>query len=50
LVLIERVAVIVRLPLRRRHSSRTQLIQSAAFMVAHALTPQKTRTGKSAVA
>ena len=50
LVLIERVAVIVRLPLRRRHSSRTQLIQSAAFMVAHALTPQKTRTGRSAAA
>lgn len=41
LVLIERVAVIVRLPLRRRHSSRTQLLQSAAFMVAHALTPRR---------
>jgi AcrR family transcriptional regulator len=40
LVLIERVAVIVRLPLRRRHSSRSQLMQSAALMVAHALTPR----------
>ncbi len=39
LVLIERVAAIVRLPLRRRHSSRGQLLQSAAFMVAHALAP-----------
>lgn len=38
LVLIERVAAVVRLPLRRRHSSRAQLIQSAAMLVAHALT------------
>lgn len=47
LVLIERVAVIVRLPLRRRHSSRGQLLQSAAFMVAHALTPKDKRNGRS---
>jgi len=47
LVLIERVAAIVRLPLRRRHSSRSQLIQSAAFMVAHALTPRDKRNSKS---
>ncbi|MFP6850443.1 MAG: TetR family transcriptional regulator [Pseudomonas sp.] len=40
LVLIERVAAVVRLPLRRRHSSRTQLINSAARLVAHALAPE----------
>jgi AcrR family transcriptional regulator len=39
LVLVERVATIARLPLRSRHSSRAQLIRSAAFMVAHALMP-----------
>jgi len=47
LVLIERVAVIVRLPLRRRHSSRGQLLQSAAFMVAHALTPRTKSNGRT---
>ncbi|MCK9685672.1 TetR/AcrR family transcriptional regulator [Scleromatobacter humisilvae] len=39
LVVVERVATIARLPLRTRRSSRAQLIQSAAFMVAHSLTP-----------
>jgi AcrR family transcriptional regulator len=39
LVLVERVATIARLPLRSRRSSRAQLIQSAAFMVAHSLMP-----------
>ena len=47
LVLIERVAVIVRLPLRRRHSSRGQLLQSAAFMVSHALTPRSKGNGRA---
>ena len=40
LVLIERVAVIVRLPIRRKHSSRNQLMQSAAFLVSNALSPK----------
>jgi AcrR family transcriptional regulator len=43
LVLIERVAVVVRLPIRRKHSSRNQLMQSAAFLVSNALSPKTAR-------